>query len=92
MENSIEIHTISDLGDNGMSLGLYCLSCERWKEIIPNEWLSSGKPNFDYVDQKFKCEDCGKPLEKQVRWRPIKEQVRFRGLSPTEERMYGDKE
>ena len=87
MENSVKIHTIGDLGDNGMSLGLYCLSCQRWKEIIPNEWLSSGKPNFDYVDQKFKCGDCGKPPEKQVRWKPIKEQVRFRGLSPTEAKI-----
>ena len=32
-------------------------------KIIPNDWLSSGRPNFDYVDQKFKCADCGETPE-----------------------------
>ena len=91
MENAIVINTMSDLGDNGMALGLYCLNCKRWEEIIPDDWLSAGKPDVDYVEQKFKCSDCGTSPEKQVRWKPIKEQVRFRGLSPTEAKMYGDK-
>ena len=53
-------------------------------------WMSKeGQASLmeDYVEQRFKCEDCGKAPEKQVRWKPIKEQVRFRGLSPTEDRM-----
>ena len=87
MSEGIAINSISDMRDNGMSLGLYCLSCQRWEEIIPSEWLAAGKPDVDYVEQRFKCEDCGKAPEKQVRWKPIKEQVRFRGLSPTEDRM-----
>ena len=79
----ISINMISDMGDNEMSLGLYCLSCQRWEEIIPADWLAAGKPNVDYVEQKFKCLECGKAPDKQVRWKPIKEQVRLRGLSPT---------
>ena len=87
MSEQIAINSISDMRDNGMSLGLYCLSCQRWEEIIPSEWLAAGKPDVDYVEQRFKCEDCGKAPEKQVRWRSLSEQVRFRGLSPTEDRM-----
>ena len=87
MSAGISINTISDMGDNGMSLGLYCSSCQRWEEIIPAYWLAEGKPDLGYVEQKFKCKECGKAPDKQVRWRPIEEQVRFRGLSPTEARM-----
>ena len=86
MSTGISINTISDMGDNGMSLGLYCSSCQRWEEIIPADWLGEGKPDVDYVKQRFKCEECGKAPDKQARWKPIKEQVRLRGLSPTEAR------
>ena len=87
MSTGISINTISDMGDNAMSLGLYCLSCQRWEEITPAEWFAAGKPNVDYIEQRFKCEDCGKAPDKQVRCKPTKEQVRFRCLSPTEARM-----
>ena len=50
----IVISNIRDLADNGMSLGLYCLPCDRWGEVIPQEWLDAGKPNVDYVAKKFK--------------------------------------
>ncbi len=90
MSAGISIKTISDMGDNGMSLGLYCSSCQRWEERIPADWLAEGKPDVGYLEQRFKCEDCGKAPEKQVRWKPIEEQVRFRSLSPTEARMDKD--
>ena len=63
----IVISNIRDLADNGMTLGLYCLPCDRWGEVIPQEWLDAGKPNIDYVAKKFKCKDCGETASKQVR-------------------------
>ena len=63
----IVISNIRDLAENGMSLGLYCLPCNRWDEIIPQKWLDEGKPNINYVAKNFKCEDCGETASKQVR-------------------------
>jgi len=58
---------ISDLAASEMTLGLYCLECDRWAEIIPQDWLDAGKPDVNYVEQKFKCGDCGGLADKQVR-------------------------
>jgi hypothetical protein len=66
----IVISTISDLAESGMTLGLYCLACDRWGEIIPQAWLDAGKPDVDYVEQKFKCSKCGGKADKQVRSSP----------------------
>ena len=66
----ITIRTISDLAESGMTLGLYCLKCDRWGEIIPQEWLDEGKPDVDCVEQKFKCSKCGGRADKQVRSSP----------------------
>ena len=63
----ITIRTISDLAESGMALGLYCLECDRWGEIIPQEWLDAGKPDVNYVKQKFKCGECGGKADKQLR-------------------------
>jgi len=63
----ITISTISDLAGSAMTLRLYCLECKRWGEIIPQEWLDAGKPDVNYVEQKFKCGDCGGLADKQVR-------------------------
>jgi len=80
MKKPISISTIRDLAENGMTLGLYCLPCNRWDEIIPQEWLDAGKPNVDYVAKKFKCKDCGKIASKQVRPRPTADNMKM-GLS-----------
>ena len=48
----IVISNIRDLADNEMTLGLYCLPCDRWGEIIPHEWLNAGKPNINYSAHK----------------------------------------
>ena len=71
VKKPVTIRRISDLRDNHMTLGLFCLECNRWGEIIPNEWLSSGKKDLDYVNQKFKCGECGGQASKQVRPQPI---------------------
>ena len=73
MSHTIEpvvISTISELAKYDMSLSLYCLPCDRWGEIEPSDWLSDGKPDIDYVKQKFKCGECGGKAEKQVRTTP----------------------
>jgi hypothetical protein len=54
-QTPITVSTISDLAESRMTLGLYCLECKRWGEIIPQEWLDAGKPDVNYVEQKFKC-------------------------------------
>ena len=63
----ITIRTISDLAETGMTLGLYCLGCDRWREIIPQEWLDEGKPDVNYVEQRFQCRECGERADKQLR-------------------------
>ncbi len=32
------IRRMIDLRDNHMTLGLCCLECERWGEIMPEKW------------------------------------------------------
>ncbi len=39
-------------------------------DIVPHEWLDSGKPNVNYVEKTFKCKDCGETVSKQVRNKP----------------------
>ena len=63
----ITIRTISDLAESGMTLGLHCLECNRWGELIPQEWLDAGKPDVNYVQQTFKCSQCGARADKQLR-------------------------
>ena len=63
----ISISTMSDLAKCQMRLGLHCLECDRWAEIIPQEWLDAGKPDVNYIEQKFKCSECGGRASKQVR-------------------------
>ena len=66
-QKPVIIRRMSDLKDNHMSLGLFCLECERWGEILPQEWLDNGKPDLDYVAQRFKCSEYGFQAIKQVR-------------------------
>ena len=54
-QTPITVSTISDLAESRMTLGLYCLECDRWAEILPQDWLDAGKPDVNYVEQKFKC-------------------------------------
>ena len=61
------IRRMSDLKDNHMSLGLFCLECERWGEILPQEWLDNGKPDLDYLAQSFKRSERGVQAMQQVR-------------------------
>ena len=66
-QTPIHICTVSDLAAYGMTLGLHCQPCGRWDEIIPAEWLEDGRPDVDYIRQRFTCSVCGGVAEKQVR-------------------------
>ena len=66
-QTPITISTISGLAGSSMTLALHCQPCGRWDEIIPQEWLDAGKPDVNYVEQKFKCGQCGGRADKQVR-------------------------
>ena len=70
-QKPVVIRRMSDLRDNHMSLGLFCLECDRWGKVVPQEWLDDGKPDLNYVNQKFKCGECGGHADKQVRPKPI---------------------
>ena len=66
-QKPVIIRRMSDLRDNHMTLGLFCLECDGWGEIKPQSWLAEGKPDLNYVEQKFKCSQCGGRATKQVR-------------------------
>ena len=66
-QKPVIILRMSDLRDNHMTLGLFCLECDRWGEIKPQSWLDEGKPDLNYVEQRFKCGQCGGRATKQVR-------------------------
>ncbi|MGB0572254.1 MAG: hypothetical protein ACPGQM_09375 [Alphaproteobacteria bacterium] len=65
-QTPIIISTISGLAGSGMTLALHCQPCGRWDEIMPAEWLEDGRPDVDYIRQRFTCSVCGNIAEKQV--------------------------
>ncbi len=54
-QKPVIILRVNDLRDNHMILGLFCLDCDRWREIEPQSWLAESKPDLNYVEQRFKC-------------------------------------
>ena len=66
-QKPVIILKMSDLRDHNMSLGLFCLACDRWGEVIPEQWLDEGKPDLNQVGQRFKCIQCGRTAIKKVR-------------------------
>jgi len=55
---------MSDLAKYKMTLALNCQPCDRWVQIILQDWLNAGKPDIYYVERKFKCEVCGGKADK----------------------------
>ncbi|NBT29844.1 MAG: hypothetical protein EBT18_10255 [Gammaproteobacteria bacterium] len=66
-QTPINISTISELAGSGMTLALHCQPCGRWDEIVPAEWLENGRPDVNYIRQRFSCSVCGNVADKQVR-------------------------
>ena len=81
-QTTIAISTIFDLARSDMTLGLHCQPCGRWVEILPAEWLDGGKPDVDYIKQRFTCSVCGGNADKQVRPRAsgMDSQSGYRGM------------
>jgi len=63
----ISMGTIEKLRDQNHTLGLYCISCNRWGKADLDWLIQSGKGNKLVTDARFRCRDCGEIVEKQVR-------------------------
>jgi hypothetical protein len=63
----ISMGTIEELRDQNHELGLYCLSCDRWGEANLDWLIQTGKGAKPVTEARFKCNDCGEIVEKQVR-------------------------
>ena len=63
----ISIGTFEELQSQNHTLALYWVSCNRWG-MANLEWLiKSGKGDKPVTEARFRCEDCGEIVERQVR-------------------------
>ena len=63
----IHIETISDLANNNMRFYLYCSPCNRWHQLDLDKFIKAGRGDFNYVNARFRCKECGGIAEKQIR-------------------------
>ncbi len=63
----IRMGTIKELHSQNHSLGLYCISCDRWDEANLDQLIQIGKGDKSVTEARFRCRDCGEIVEKQVR-------------------------
>ena len=63
----IRVSTFEDLDRQDYGLALYCMSCNRWGEANLKRLIQSGKGKILVTDARFRCRDCGKIVEKQLR-------------------------
>ena len=63
----IRMGTIKELHSKNHILGLYCLSCNRWGEANLEWLIQIGKGDKPVTETRFRCQDCGGIVEKQVR-------------------------
>ena len=63
----ISIATIEELHDKNHSLGLYCISCNRWGEADLARLIQTGMGSRVVSETRFRCEDCGEVVQKQLR-------------------------
>jgi len=61
------ISTFAELNRQNYGLALYCMSCNRWGEADLNWIIQTGKGDKAVTETSFRCRDCGKLVEKQVR-------------------------
>jgi hypothetical protein len=59
--------TFIDLQEQQHTLGLYCIECDRWGEADIENLISSGRGEDALTEAKFRCQDCGELVEKQLR-------------------------
>ena len=63
----LRIATFIDLRDQMHSLGLYCVTCERWGEADLNLLIETGRGHSQLTETRFRCTECGELVEKQLR-------------------------
>ncbi|MDA0679196.1 MAG: hypothetical protein O3A13_04570 [Proteobacteria bacterium] len=59
--------TFIDLQDQQHTLGLHCIRCNRWGEADIDSLISSGLGGRQLTKTKFRCQDCGAIVDKQLR-------------------------
>jgi hypothetical protein len=63
----IILGTIEELHSQDYGLALYCLSCDRWGEANLDWLIQNGKGKKPVIEARFRCQNCGEIVEKQVR-------------------------
>ncbi len=63
----ISMGTIENLREHNHTLALYYLSCDRWGEANLDRLIQNGKGDKSVIEARFRCQDCGEIVEKQVR-------------------------
>jgi hypothetical protein len=63
----ISMGTIESLREHNHTLALYCISCNRWGEANLDWLIQNGQGNKPVIEARFRCNDCGEIVEKQVR-------------------------
>ncbi len=63
----ISMGTFEELHSQNHSLGLYCISCDRWGVANLDLLIKIGKGSRPVTETRFRCRDCREIVEKQVR-------------------------
>ncbi|MDH4048554.1 MAG: hypothetical protein OEW68_07755 [Gammaproteobacteria bacterium] len=59
--------TFQELQHNDHSLGLYCITCDRWGMADLQLLIDTGRGNYTVTGARFRCTDCGSLVQKQLR-------------------------
>ncbi len=54
--------TIEELQSQNHTLGLYCLSCDRWGKADLDWLIQIGHGDKSVTEARFRCRDCGEPV------------------------------
>lgn len=63
----LRLTTFGDLYRQRHSLGLYCMSCDRWEVADLEKLIAAGRGGQSLVDARFRCRECGAEAFKQLR-------------------------
>ena len=63
----ISMGTIEELQNHDHTLALYCPTCNRWGEANLESLIQIGQGDKPVTEARFRCQDCGEIVEKQVR-------------------------
>ncbi len=63
----ISMGTTEELHSQNHTLALYCISCNRWGKANLDWLIQIGQGDKLVTDARFRCQDCGEIVEKQVR-------------------------